>query len=161
MDDLLGSRDPIEVLSETADVLARIVSTHPLEQMRARPFEGKWTPNEVIGHLLDAEWVYGFRMRLILCEDSPTILGMDQENWVTRQHHNDRDPRELLEPFRTIRHINLSAWRSMSPADLARTGRHDERGPESLGTMLKMLAGHDLSHIDQIERYLAAVKAPV
>ena len=75
--DLLGDRDPIEAMSATADVLGGIVDEHSAEQMRARPFEGKWTPNEIIGHLLDGEWVYGYRARLILGEDNPTILGMD------------------------------------------------------------------------------------
>jgi hypothetical protein len=46
----------------------------------------------------------------------------------------------------------------MSPADLQRTGQHNERGPESLAVMLRMLAGHDLSHLDQIARYIRAVR---
>jgi hypothetical protein len=46
----------------------------------------------------------------------------------------------------------------MPPADLQRTGQHNERGPESLGVMLRMLAGHDLSHLDQIARYIHAVE---
>jgi hypothetical protein len=49
-------------------------------------------------------------------------------------------------------------WKRMSPADLTRAGRHNERGPESLAVMLRMLAGHDLSHLDQIARYIQAVQ---
>jgi hypothetical protein len=156
MDRMIGARDPIEILGETADILGRIVGTQPVEEMRRRPYEGKWTPNEILGHLVDAEWVYGFRMRLVLCEDSPTILGMDQERWVDGQQYNDREPSDLLLMFRSMRACNLPLWKQMSAADLERTGKHNERGPESLGVMLRMLAGHDLSHIDQIQRYLAA-----
>ena len=159
MDDLIGTRDPIEILSQTADVLEQIVDTHTARQMRSRPFEGKWTPNEVVGHLVDAEWVYGFRMRLVLCEESPTILGMDQEFWVTGQRHNEREPAELLEAFRSLRACNIALWKRMTAADLERVGQHDERGAESLGVVLRMCAGHDLSHIDQIQRYLEAVKS--
>jgi hypothetical protein len=60
--------------------------------------------------------------------------------------------------FRTLRQYNLALWKSMSPADLQRTGQHNERGPESLAVMLRMLAGHDLSHLDQIARYIRAVR---
>jgi hypothetical protein len=155
---LLGNRDPIAVMSETAGILARIVREHTAEQMRTRPFPGKWTPNEVIGHLTDSEWVYGYRVRLILCEDNPTILGMDQELWVEGQKHNDRDPSELVEMFRSLRNWNLHVWKSLGQKELQRTGNHNERGRESLGLMIRMEAGHDLSHIDQITRYLAAVK---
>ena len=158
MDDLLGDRDPLDMLSETPDRLAHVVNTTPAEAMRARPFPGKWTPNEIIGHLSDAEWVYGYRLRLILCEDNPPILGMDQDLWVTGQKHNDREPSELLEMFSGMRLFNLGIWRRIAPADMARTGQHNERGPESLAVMLRMNAGHDLSHLDQLNRYLEAIK---
>lgn len=59
--------------------------------------------------------------------------------------------------FQTMRQFNLMLWKRMSPEDLARTGQHNERGAESLGVMLRMMAGHDLSHLHQITRYLRAV----
>lgn len=157
--ELVGDRKPLAVMSETADVLAGVVSKHSAKQMRTRPFEGKWTPLEVIGHLLDSEWVYGYRMRLILSEEIPTILGMDQDLWVAAQRYNDRDPAELVDMFRSLRRCNLIIWKQMTPADLERAGQHNERGRESLGQMLNMLAGHDLWHIDQLKRYLDAVVA--
>jgi hypothetical protein len=155
---LLGDRNPLEVLAQTASTMADIVRKHSAAVLRSRPFDGKWTPNEVIGHLADSEWVYGYRLRLILCEDNPTILGMNQDLWVAGQRHNEREPSELVEMFRTMRQLNLALWQRMSPTDLKRTGQHNERGPESLGVMLRMLAGHDLSHLDQMTRYIQAVR---
>jgi hypothetical protein len=155
---LLGDRNPLEVLAQTASTLADVVRTHSVTVLRTRPFEGKWTPNEVIGHLVDSEWVYGYRLRLILCEDNPTILGMNQDLWVAGQRHNEREPSELLDMFRTMRQVNLAVWNHLSPADLTRTGQHNERGAESLGLMLRMLAGHDLSHLEQITRYIHAAR---
>lgn len=156
---LLGDRGPLDVLAATPDVLARLAAPHPASVMQSRPFADRWTwtPNEIIGHLLDGEWVYGYRVRLILCEERPTILGMDQEKWVAGQRHNEREPAELIADFRALRQRNVAAWRRMSAADLKRVGVHNERGEEPLGLMLKMNAGHDLSHIDQITRYLAAI----
>lgn len=155
---LLGDRTPLEVLAQTASALTEIVRNYSATVLRTRPFEGKWTPNEIIGHLVDTEWVYGYRLRLILCEDNPTILGMNQELWVAGQPHNEREPSELVEMFQEMRQFNLALWSRMSPADLQRTGQHNERGPESLGVMLRMLAGHDLSHRDQLTRYIQAVR---
>lgn len=155
--DLLGRQSPIEVLCKTADVLSGIARENPKQKMQSRPFEGKWTPCEVLGHLCDSEWVYGFRVRLVLCQDKPTILGMDQDLWVAGQRYNERDPEELVEQFRCLRSYNLHTWRCMKATDFERTGQHNERGSESLGLMLKMNAGHDLLHIDQITRYLKAI----
>lgn len=156
---LVRDRDPIEVMAQTADALARIVRDSTTAQLRSRPFPGKWTPNEVIGHLVDSEWVYGYRIRYIYSEQEPSIIGTDQDAWVERQRHNDREPMELVETFRPLRRSTLGLWKRMTADDLERPGRHNERGLESLGTMCRMMAGHDLSHLDQIARYLAAAKA--
>src|SRR5262249_19672181 len=131
------------------------------EQMRFRSAPGKWTANEIIGHLIDSEWVYGYRLRLILSEERPTVLGMDQDLWVSRLRHNERDPRELVDTFRAMRAFNLALWRRLTPEQLAREGMHDQRGAESLERLLKMFPGHDLCHLDQIEHSLEAARASV
>jgi hypothetical protein len=154
---LLGDRNPLEVMAQTASRLDEIIERHPATVLRTRPFAGKWTPNEVIGHLTDTEWVYGYRFRLILSEDQPTILGTQQDAWVTALRYNEAEPRELVEIFRTLRELNLAAWRRTSTDDLKRVGQHNERGPESLETMLRLLGGHDLNHLDQINRYINAI----
>ena len=112
----------------------------------------------MIGHLTDSEWVYGYRFRLILCEDDPAILGTQQDLWVAALQHNEREPSELVEIFRTLRRLNLAVWTGTPPESLERIGQHNERGPESLGGMLRLLAGHDLSHVAQITRYIEAVR---
>jgi hypothetical protein len=102
--------------------------------------------------------VYGYRLRLILCEDHPAIRGTNQDSWVARQRHNQREPSELLEMFQILRQFNLAMWKTISPEDLTRDSQHNERGPESLGVMLRMLAGHDLSHLDQIAHTIRAAQ---
>lgn len=156
--DLLADRDPIEVLSETPDRLRRIVEEHTTEQLRARPFEGKWTPNEILGHLTDAEWASAWRFRHVLGDERPSVTGYDQDAWVDAQRFNERDPSELLAMFCALRSFNLDLWKRLTPADFGRVGDHSDRGPESLGLMLCMAAGHDLSHLDQITRYLDAIR---
>lgn len=155
---LVADQDPFDVLARTPSLLAGIVGRHSTSVLRSRPFEGKWTPNEIIGHLTDSEWVYGYRLRLILCEANPTLLGTQQDSWVIGLGHNHREPLEHVEIFRTLRRLNLEVWRRSSPSDLERTGRHNERGTESLSTMLRLLAGHDLSHLNQINRYIEAIR---
>jgi hypothetical protein len=153
----LGSQDPLEVLGRTPDVLTEIGRANGRKRMQVRPIEGKWTPCEVLGHFCDCEWVYGYRARLILCEENPAILGMDQDLWVAGQRYNEREPLELAEEFRTLRKHNLRMWRALTPQELERTGQHSERGPESLGLLRTLMAGHDLLHLDQLQRLLMAI----
>ena len=160
MFNLVGDRNPLEILAQTASTLGDIVGRHSATLLCKGPFEEKWMPSEVIGHLTDSEWVYGYRLRMILSEDAPAILGTSQDLWVAALRHNDREPSELVEIFRTLRQFNLAVWRRTPPEDLQRIGQHNERGPESLGMMLQLLAGHDLSHLAQITRYIEAVQQP-
>jgi len=157
MADLLGDRDPIEVLSQTGTALHELVAEYSREQLCSRPYEGKWTPAEIIGHLIDAEWVYGYRLRAVLFDDKPEIINMDQELWVTGQRYNEADPHALVEVFRHLRGYNMVLWTRLTDSDLKRVGLHNERGEESVETMRLMIAGHDLSHLDQIKRYLDAI----
>ena len=154
---LLGDQHPLEVMAQTASKLNDIVQRNTETVLRMRPFAGKWTPNEVIGHLTDTEWVYGYRFRLILSEENPTILGTQQDSWVSALRYNEYDARDLVKIFGTLRDLNLAAWKRTSANDLKRTGQHNERGPESLDTMLRLLAGHDLNHLGQINRYILAI----
>jgi hypothetical protein len=158
MQRLTGGRDPFEIMAETPRVLADLVRSAPADVLRRRPHAGKWTPLEVMGHLVDTEFTFGYRFRTIFCDDQPQLIGMDQEKWAIAQKHNERDPAELADNFAALRRINLRFYRSIPKEAYDRFGQHNERGPESIGMMLSYCAGHDLSHIDQLKRYLAAAK---
>lgn len=155
----LAGRDPIEVIAQTPTRLRALFADEDDATVRTRPFVGKWTPLEVLGHLVDAEWSFGWRMRSVLGDDTPPIEPMDQDKWVVAQRHNEEPVADLLDDFETLRTINLRWWKSRTAEELQRVGLHRQRGEESLDTMLRMLAGHDESHLDQIARYLAAIEA--
>lgn len=155
---LLGERDALTVLSSTANEIDKIVSGISEDKMRQRPFQGKWTPTEIIGHLCDAEYLYAYRVKMILCESTPDIHPIDQDLWVAGQKYNEYDSSILRHMFRNLRSYNLMLWKQMGAKEFLRKGRHVQRGEETLGLMLRMNAGHDLSHLDQLRRYLKAIE---
>ena len=57
-----------------------------------------------------------------------------------------------LGSYRALREWNLALFRGLSPGDLDREAFHPERGPEKLGIVIRLLAGHDLNHLAQLER---------
>jgi hypothetical protein len=157
---LLGQRDPLDVLPRTPAELEERLAGIDEEVVQARPRTGAWSVKEVLGHLGDTEWVYGYRIRMMLSHDAPEIAGYDQDVMVAGMGHNERPLSMLLEELRRLRGLNLDLYlRSRGPA-WERYGVHSERGEESVGLSLALLAGHDLRHIDQIERILATVSAP-
>ena len=152
---MVGDRAPLDVLAATPTQLHAITRAHSADALRRRPASSRWSPLEVIGHMLDVEWTVGWRIRTIYCDDHPTIMGMDQDRWVDTQRHQQRDPADIVDDFAALRSINLKLWRTIPVDAMHRTGRHAERGEESLALMLPLQAGHDLTHLAQINRLLS------
>lgn len=155
--DLLGQRDPIEVLSEMLPWLTGRVRRLPDSILRRPEKPGKWSVIEVIQHLADSDLVAGFRTRMVLSEDRPPLQGYDQDRWASEFHYRDVGLEQALDQLRGLRTANLHLWKSLSPAQLERVGMHSERGPESTGHILRLMAGHDLVHRRQIDRILSTV----
>jgi hypothetical protein len=55
-----------------------------------------------------------------------------------------------------LRMANLHLWKQLTPTQLERVGLHSERGPESAGHIIRLMAAHDLVHRRQIDRIFAA-----
>lgn len=153
---LVGDRNPLDVLASTPAEIKQLIAGHSAMTLRQRPFEGKWTPTEIIGHLIDVEWTYGFRTRMIAAHDKPVLTGMDQDLWVQAQRYNERSAADLADAFAAMRRINLAFWSGMTETELDRVGLHSERGDESQRHIRMLVAGHDLWHLDQLKRYVQA-----
>lgn len=157
----LGDRDPVDVLVRTPARLEARLTRLAEDALATRPRAGAWSVKEIIGHLADSEWVYGYRMRLMLSHERPAIAGYDQDVMVAGMAHNDRPISMLLEEFRRLRGLNVDLYlRTRGPA-WERVGLHAERGEESVGFSVRLLAGHDLRHADQIERTLEEVETQI
>lgn len=152
--DLLGDRDPFEVLGELDGWLDRRLRDVPEPALGRPEAPGKWSAADVVQHLADSELVLGFRMRMILTEDRPPIQGYDQDEWATALRYPTVPLAESRAQLRALRTANLRLFRHLGPAELERVGLHAERGPESLGHLLRLMAGHDLVHRRQIDRVL-------
>jgi hypothetical protein len=156
--DLLGGDDPAAVQAATVARLRELVRDAG-DGLRVRPEPTEWSVVECIGHLVDSELTTAARVRWILSEDQPDIVGYDQDLWVDRLRHRDDDPDDLIALFDALRGANLRLWEARPPADRERVGIHRERGPESYGLIVRLAAGHDRFHIGQAERALATVRS--
>ena len=151
----VDGKQPLEVQTATAKKLERLFKGVPASTLRKRPAADSWSASEIVAHLGDAEIVIGFRMRLILGAPGTPIAAYDQDSWVTSGHYEKRDPRQSLEQFSVVREANLALLKSLTPGQWKQHGIHSERGRETIEHMVHMTAGHDLNHLQQIERILA------
>jgi hypothetical protein len=150
--------DALKVQTATPKKLEKLIKGVPAAKLRKRPLPDKWSVTEILAHLGDAEIVTAWRIRSILGAPGTPIQAYDQDAWVAAGHYAKRDPRQCLEIFRAVREANLTLLKSLVPEQWKHHGMHAERGQETIERILHMMAGHDLNHLQQIERILAPKK---
>jgi hypothetical protein len=158
--ELLGDRDPLNVLRATLSELPKAVAGLSAKELRQPERPGKWSIGQVLQHLADCEVVWAWRMRLILAQERPPITGFDQDRWADRLHYDEEEPSDALDLFSALRRANLRLLERATPEDLKRAGVHIERGEESVEHLRRLYAGHDLLHLRQIARIRQTVSIP-
>jgi hypothetical protein len=149
-------KHPVAVQAATAKKLERLIKGLPTAKLRKRPAPDQWSVSEIVAHLGDAEIAIGFRMRAILGAPGTPVAAYDQDSWVTSGHYEKRDPRKSVEQFRVVREANLALLKSLTPEQWKHYGMHSERGQETIERIVRLTAGHDINHLQQIERILTA-----
>jgi len=156
---LLADQDPVEVLRKTPSTLDQFLAAAPAQILSVPAAPGKWAIRDVFAHLADSALMGGVRLRMVLAQDRPPLIGYDQDLWTDRLRYREVDVRDALEQFTVLRRSNLRLWQNLAPADLRRVGLHNERGEESLGHMRNLYAGHDILHVNQLNRIRQSVTA--
>jgi uncharacterized damage-inducible protein DinB len=145
-------KQPLRVQQATAQKLSALTRRLSKKQLTRRPAPGKWSIAEILAHLADSELVAGWRLRLILGSNGTPIQAFDQDVWADTFSYSRRDPKASLEMFRTLRANNVALLKSVPKPLWDNYGVHSERGKETVAHIVRMFAGHDLNHLQQVEK---------
>jgi hypothetical protein len=155
----VAGENPLKVQAGTPGKLEHLIKNVPAAKLGKQLAPGKWSVREILAHLADCEIVTGWRIRQILGAPGTPIQAFDQDSWASAGHYAKCDPRKSLEQYRAVREANLRLLKSLTPEQWKLHGMHAERGEESIEHMVRMMAGHDINHLRQVERILGAKKS--
>lgn len=147
--DTLGDRDPVAVYASTVQAVREACAGLDEAGWSVPLAPGEWDAYRIVGHLFDVDIVYGFRWRLVLTEETPHYPGYNEKAWSRLAHPA---PDALLDSFATLREANVALVRSLTPTQLRLRGFHGEQGEEDVSRMLAKIAGHDIAHLNQLQR---------
>jgi uncharacterized damage-inducible protein DinB len=115
---------------------------------------GKWTIREVLGHVIDAERVFGYRAFHMGRGDASPLPGMDEKDYAARCGADRRPLAELLDELDHLRRSHVALFRSFDAEAWERVGTASGY-PFRVRALAFILAGHEIHHRGILaERYL-------
>src|SRR5437660_11998306 len=114
-----------------------------------------WSARDVVAHLLARhdDALVG-RVRAMLDQDDPVIPDIPNETGLDALR--GRPLADLCDDLAS-RRVEATSWlRTLSDTQLARGGRHEVAGAITIADVLHHLAYHDLLHVAQAARLIAA-----
>lgn len=124
-------------------------------ELDARPGADEWSAREVAHHLADSETTSYVRLRRLLAEKDPVIVGYDEQEFARRLHY-DRPIAASVAVFEAVRASTVELLDRLGETDWGRAGTHTESGPYSVEAWLEIYASHGHDHAEQIRRARAS-----
>ena len=124
------------------------------EQATFRYAPGKWSLAEMIGHILDSERIFAYRMLAISRGDENKLPGFDQDIYVANSNYDGVSPEDLANDWRAARSSTIYLCRSLNAEMASRKGIANNL-PFIASAFPYIIAGHVLHHYNVAkERYL-------
>jgi hypothetical protein len=131
----------------------------PEKARQWRPAPGKWSAHEIVCHCADSEANGALRIRYVLAEKEPVIVGYDQDEWARAFDYHAHPVELALQTVEAVRANTAALLARLPESAWSRAGRHSESGPYTAENWLDIYAEHLEKHSGQIERNLAAWEA--
>ena len=115
--------------------------------------EGKWTPKELIGHVIDTERIFAYRSLCLARGEEGSLPGFDENAYVTTAAFNSVPVSVLLDDFELSRKSLLSMIRTIPEDAFVRSGEVNGN-LMSCRACLTIIAGHFIHHMNILkDRY--------
>lgn len=146
--------DALPELEAQVERLTSLLGSLPEAQAGHRYAPGKWSIRQLVGHLVDAERVFSYRLfRFSRADDTP-LAGFDEDHFVAEGGYDARTLGDLVSEFALLRQANLRMIRGLAPGSLTLTGTANGH-PISVRALAFVMAGHVRHHLGILkERYL-------
>jgi hypothetical protein len=149
---------PVSLLEKTPAILETLLRDVPPDTLDWKPAPDRWSINEVLGHLLAIEQLYGDRAKRIVVDNNPVLAKFEEPDGAQLRK---KAGRQYLDEFVSLRQAHYFFWHGIPSSACNRTGIHPEMGAVTLLQLLNELANHDLGHLRQIaELYRAKAFYP-
>lgn len=152
---LVPDGDLLATLTRQGGETVALLRSLPDERGMHRYAPEKWSINDVVLHLADAERVFGYRALTFARGDRTPLPSFEHDDWVVVARADGRRLPDLVDEFEQVRKGTLALLRGLDDEAIARRGTAS--GKEVTARALAwIIAGHERHHVAILrERYLA------
>jgi hypothetical protein len=108
---------------------------------------GRWSIQQIVMHLMDDELIWSSRMKLMIDEDNPEIVGFDESKFASKLFYDQQDAQLAVEILGLNRRQLAPMFRQLPDEAFARTARHNDLGLINLGQSIVWTNEHLDHHI--------------
>lgn len=146
------NQDIFELLEEQAISIPALFRRNKEKENYAYA-ENKWTLKEMLGHIIDCERIFAFRITCFARNEKQPLPGFDENEYVANARFNQRNYEDLIEEFAALRKANLYLFRNLNDEELHRSGLASGR-EINVKSILFVIGGHIMHHVEILkERY--------
>jgi len=146
----------IEQYASAPTRLREALASIPPEAMKWRPAPGEFSVHEIVCHCADSETNAYSRIRYLLTEEKPVIVGYDPDTWAREFDYANHPLDAALAAVEAARANTAPILRRLPDAAWAKEGTHTESGRYTAADWLRIYSEHLEEHIDQIARTVEA-----
>ena len=141
----------VEKYAAGANQLTQSIAGLTPDELHAHPIPGTWSIQQIVLHLMDADLITADRMKRVIAEENPTLIGFDESAFARGLFYESLDAAMAADVFAKNRLLTAEILRRLPPEAFERSGMHNERGRITLGQFVKLMVEHLEHHLGFIK----------
>jgi DinB family protein len=113
---------------------------------------GKWSIQQVVIHCMDSDLVSIDRMKRMIAEDNPTLIGYNENKFTENLFYHDQPAEQAVQILDLNRKLFAQVLLRLPASAWQRKGTHNERGVITAGSYLKSTVDHLDHHLKFIHK---------
>jgi hypothetical protein len=151
---LVSETNVVDVMRKEGEATQAFLRGVPETEAAKRHAPYTWTVKQVVGHITDAERIFGTRALRFARHDTTSLPGFEENSYVDNAHFDDRTLADIARELEFLRLSHLHLFRSFHEQDWSRSGvASDAR--ITVRALAYAIVGHERHHMTILRKRLA------
>ncbi|MBF8295273.1 MAG: DinB family protein [Bacteroidetes bacterium] len=144
---LVPENDIVRAMADQMKLTLAYLRSLPASAGNKRYAPDKWSINEVVGHTIDIERVFGQRALFFARKAPGPLPGIEQDDWMKVATFGSRRLDDLADEFESVRESTLFLFRHLDAEAWIRKGIASER-EFTVRAIAYIILGHERHHLE-------------